>query len=153
MVHRWKQRGWGAPKQWRVVKGQVWLYKDFRSICTGCFSRKKNLPQNHPTVCCLPLSYCRDQRLCDARGNNRAMFVSMHHSKLMEFVQELGMFEQCFNPSRESRPHPHWTSRATNDTFSAMRGLRGFPMQNSGGADNLDKSIKLLVMQFLLMQT
>lgn len=89
------------------------------------------------------------------------MFASMHQSKLMEFVQELGMFEQvfvptncwnkqCFNPSRESRPHPHWTSRATNDTSSAMKGLRGFPMQNPGGADNLDRSIKLLVMQFCL---
>lgn len=145
-------------RQWRVVslasektvpRLQVYLHR--------CVFLEKPAPKS--SNCVLPsfeitrISLTVWSEVLWYQGEHAAMFVSMHQSKLMEFVQELGMFEQVFVPSRESRPHPHSTSRATNDTSSAMRGLRGFPMQNSGGADSLDRSIKLLVMQFLLMQT
>lgn len=71
-----------CPRQWRVVKGQSNCAKTsglFAQVFSG-----KNLPQNRPTVCCLPL-------------NKHFSYSGIRGSVMPGGT--LGMFEQVFVPS------------------------------------------------------
>ena len=163
MVHRWKQRGWGAHP---TVKGSVFG----QSKCTktsGLF-RKNPAPKssNSRKTCPKIIQLCVavGSEVLRCQGEHATMFAACISPSWWNLSKSLACLSRCLFPQIAETnnasilpvnhgPHPHWTSRATNDTSSAMRGRRGFPMQNPGGADNLDRSIKLLAMQFLLMQT